>query len=434
MAQQNTGALAELQCINYIFQKNSLQVAVLNGLTEEHFTTYKEHFKYVVDFYNKYNQLPSREAFQVEFQDKFDWLNVTDPEKFIVDKLKETKLYRDLIVDYNKLAELLRAEKSDIAVEKMGEIAQKYLKEKSTPVVDLISDASIRYDNYLEKATNPQRAFITTGIKELDDILGGWDMENESAVVAARTGFGKSWWLIYFAMQAAKQGLRVGFYSGEMETDLVGYRMDTFLGGIANGSMTHGNINIKDQYKDYIEDLNKIIPGHIYCVTPDMLGGNATVSKLRAFIEKYDIEMLCVDQFSLLEDERRAKNPIDQMSNISKDLRTLQRLKKIPFIMASQLNRNEQEDGPSTRNISQSDRVGQDATTILFIERKQGDQVIFTVGKARNAKTGDKLTYIWNINLGTLNYVPTENDAKGGEDSKKLEESYNDSSRSSNVF
>lgn len=434
MAQQASGALAELQCINYIFQKNSLQVAVLNGLTEDHFTVYKEHFKYVVDFYNKYNQLPSREAFQVEFQDKFDWLNVTDPEKFIVDKLKETKLYRDLIVDYNKLADLLRAEKSDIAVEKMGEIAQKYLKEKTTPVVDLIGDASLRYDTYLEKASNPQRAFITTGIKELDEILGGWDMVNESAVIAARTGFGKSWWLIFFALQAAKQGLKVGFYSGEMEADLVGYRLDTFLGGIANGSMTHGNINIKDQYKSYIDDINKIIPGHIYCVTPDMLGGNATVSKLRAFIEKYDIEMLCVDQFSLLEDERKARNPIDQMSNISKDLRTLQRLKKIPFIMASQLNRNEQEDGPSTRNISQSDRIGQDATTILFIERKQGDQVIFTIGKARNAKTGDKLTYIWNINLGTLNYVPSDNDAKGGEDSKELEESYNDSSRSSNVF
>ena len=53
MAQQASGALAELQCINYIFQKNSLQVAVLNGLTEDHFTVYKEHFKYVVDFYNK---------------------------------------------------------------------------------------------------------------------------------------------------------------------------------------------------------------------------------------------------------------------------------------------------------------------------------------------------------------------------------------------
>ena len=434
MAQQASGALAELQCLNYIFQKNSMQIVVLNGLTDDYFTTYKKHFNYIVNFYNQYNQLPSRETFQVEFQDDFEWLNVTDPEKFIVDKLRESKLYRDLIVDYNDIARLIKSEKSDKAVEQMASIAQKYLKQKTSSVVDLIGDASMRYDKYLEKVNNPQRAYITTGIKELDDILGGWDMENESAVIAARTGFGKSWWLIYFALQAAKQGLRVGFYSGEMETDLVGYRLDTFFGGIANGSMTHGNANIKDQYKTYIDNINKIIPGHIYCITPDMIDGSATVTKLRAFIEKYDIQFLCVDQFSLLEDERHGRGAVEQVANISKDLRTLQRMKKIPIIAASQLNREEAEDGPSTKNISQSDRIGQDATTILFIERKQGDQVIFTVGKARNAKTGDKLCYVWNINLGSLHYVPTQNDAKGGENPQLLEESYKDNGRSSSVF
>ena len=79
MAQQVSGALAELQCINYIFQKNSMQIVQLNGLTEDYFTTYKNHFKYLVDFYNRYNQLPSKETFQIEFKDNFDWLTITDP-------------------------------------------------------------------------------------------------------------------------------------------------------------------------------------------------------------------------------------------------------------------------------------------------------------------------------------------------------------------
>ena len=201
----------------------------------------------------------------------------------------------------------------------------------------MIDNANLRYDSYVDRVVNHNTAYVSTGLAELDKILGGWDVQNESAIIAARTGLGKSWWLIYFALQAAKQGLNVGFYSGEMETDLVGYRLDTFFGGIANGSLTHGNENVRLQYEDYINTLNKLIPGHIYCITPEMIDGSATVSKLRAFIEKYDINFMCVDQFSLLEDERHGRSVTEQMSNISKDLRTLQRLKKIPIIAAHHL-------------------------------------------------------------------------------------------------
>lgn len=436
MSQQLLGSLAELQCLNYVFQKNSMQIIQLNSITEDYFTTYKKHYKFLKDFYEKYNQIPSKEVFQVEFKDSFDWLNVTDSEEFIIDKLREAKLYRDLIVDYNQITELLKDEKSDIAIERMGALAQKYLKEKPAPVSDLVADVKQRYDIYLDKVHNPTTSFITTGVKELDDIFGGWDMKNESAVIAARTGIGKSWWLTYFALQGVKQGLNVGYYSGEMEPELVGYRMDTFFGGIPNGALTHGNESILEQYTQYIEDLSKVLKGHLYCLTPEMIGGNATVSRLRAFIEKYNLDMLCVDQLSLMDDERKGRSTKEQLDNISKDLRTLQRLKKIPILSASQLNREEYEDGPSTRNISGSDRVGHDATIVLFVERKQGDQMVFTIGKARNAQAGDKLTYYWNVNLGVLNYIPTQNDAKKDsvEEIKKVEESYNDVGRSNSVF
>lgn len=426
-------AMIELQVLNYVFEKNSTQIFVLNGINDEYFTTYKEHYRFIVDFYEKFQQLPSKETFQLKFANKFEWLTITDPESYLVEKLKEAKLYRDLIGDYKQLGALIKDEKTDRAVELMASISQKFLKQKQTAVVDLIDDARLRFDSYKERVENPNKSFVSTGLKELDDILGGWDMLNESGVVCARTGFGKSWWLIFFAMQAAKAGLRVGFYSGEMEIDLVGYRFDTFLGNIANGSLTHGNENVMVQYQNYIETLNKVIPGHIYCITPDMFDGSVTVSKLRAFIEKYDIQMLCVDQFSLLDDDKHARNAREQAVNISKDLRALQRLKKIPILTAVQLNREESEDGPSTRNIAESDRIGQDATTVLFIERK-GDNVQITVGKARNAKTGDKLTYAWNINMGILHYIPSETDALNGKDSEKLLEAYNDTDKSDSVF
>ncbi len=428
-------AMTELQVINKLFQDNSMQFIILNGITSDYFTTYKDHFEFISQYYQSYNQMPSKETFQGKFSDNFEWITITDPDDYLLSKLSEAKLYRDIIVEYKELGELIKNEQTDKAIEKMATLSQSHLKSKNTKAIDLIDDAKLRYESFEERCADPVGSFTLTGLTELDQIIGGWDRKNESAVIAARTGIGKSWWLIYFALQAAKQGLRVGYYSGEMEVDLVGYRMDTFLGNIPNGALNHGNEYIKDKYESYIESLNKVVSGHIYCITPDMFDGNVTVSKLRAFIEKYDLEMLCVDQFSLLNDEKHAKNPREQMINISKDLRTLQRLKKIPILSAVQLNREDttESGGPSTKNISESDRIGQDSTIVLFVERK-GDNYILTLGKSRGSRSGDKLTYYCDLNNGILHYIPSETDALKGAASQTLPQQYNDTQKSDSVF
>ena len=437
MGNTASGSLAELQILNYVFLKNSTAILVENGFTEEYFTTYKPHYQFIVNYFKQYNQLPSKDTFQVKFDNtKWTWLNITDSIDFIVAQLKEAKLYRDVIADYSRMADLIKAEKTDKAIEMMSEISQKYIKNNNSSCVDLVKDSKSRYENYVERMENPSKAFVTTGLSELDEVLGGWDLLNEFAVICARTGFGKSWLLIFFAMSAAKAGLRVGYYSGEMEADLVGYRFDTMMSNISNGALIHGNAVIKDTYKHYIDTLSNSVSGHIYCITPDdaMFNGRVTVDKLRAFIEKYDLQMLCVDQFSLLDDQQKSRTPREQALNISKDLRRLQRLKKIPILSAVQLNREDtSETGVSTKNISESDRIGQDATTVLALERKDGELAVLSVIKARSAPTGAKLNYRWDINKGILQYLPTSNDACNGKTADLALEKFDDD-KSDNVF
>lgn len=429
------GSLTELQILNYAFIKNSLSIFSENGITADYFTTYRPQFEFLTSYYNQYGQLPSQETFQIKFDGKWDWLTVSDSADYLLKQLREAKLYRDVIVDYGKMTELIRDEKTDKAIEMMSEISQKYLQTSQSSCIDLVTDGKARYDAYVERVNNPSKAFVTTGLPELDEILGGWDLQNESAAICARTGVGKSWMLVYFAMSAAKAGLRVGYYSGEMEADLIGYRFDTLLGNIANGSLTHGNASVKEQYENFIETLPTIVSGHLYCITPDdpMFGGRVTVDKLRSFIEKYDLQMLCVDQFSLVEDQRHAKTPREQAVNISKDLRALQRIKKIPILYAVQLNREDTtENGPSTKNISESDRIGQDCSTVLFIETKD-DTMKMIIGKSRNAKSGDRLSYAWNKNMGIIRFIPTEGDARGGKDVDVTLGQF-DTDKSDNVF
>ena len=76
--------------------------------------------------------------------------------------------------------------------------------------------------------------------------------------------------------------------------------------------------------KKFIDELPTKYKGSIKVLTPNMIDGPAGVNSLRTFIEKEKLDILFVDQHSLLEDDRKARNPIEKAANISKDLKNLQ--------------------------------------------------------------------------------------------------------------
>ena len=279
--------------------------------------------------------------------------------------------------------------------------------------VDILKDTS-RFDAYEERTTNFDKYYIRTGFPELDAILGGWDREEELAVIIARTNQGKSWINLKMALTAAEQGLNVGIYSGEMSERKVGYRIDTLLQHLPNSALIHGSISVRDDYKTYMDNLPTRLKGSIRVLTPKMINGSAGVNALRAFIEKDKLDILFIDQHSLLEDDRKAKNPVERASNISRDLKNLQVLKRIPIIAVSQQNRTKNEDAPDdidTTQIAQSDRIGQDATVVIGITRDKKDNSLLTlhVVKSRDSVVGNKLTYKVDLNVGEFIYIPEGN-------------------------
>ena len=233
-----------------------------------------------------------------------------------------------------------------------------------------------------------------------------------------------TWVLLKCALAAAQQGLAVGIYSGEMSERKVGYRIDTLLSHIPNGKIIHGDSSIQNEYKKYLDNLSNSIPGSLKILTPNMIGGPAGVSALRAFIEREKLDALYIDQHSLLEDDRKAKNPVEKAANISKDLKNLQVLKQIPIIAVSQQNRSSVDEGPGTSNVAQSDRIAQDSTIIWFLEQKNGILTI-TLGKVRDANAGSKYQYAIDLNRGNFTYIPSENDNNENTDEcDKLRDKY----------
>lgn len=401
------------QVINYILDTKDTSLIVLNNLTDKYFSDYKKEFDFILDHLNKYGNIPDKETFVNAFPN-FDLVKVSETPNYLIEELFKEYQTSKLAQTFNSVRKLL----IDGDVDKAVNLYQKAYEEINTSValntVDILKDTS-RYEAYEERTTNFDKYYVRTGFPELDAILGGWDREEELAVIVARTNKGKSWINLKMALAAAEQGLTVGIYSGEMSERKVGYRIDTLLQHIPNSALIHGSISVRDDYKTYIENLPNRLKGSIKVLTPNMINGSAGVNALRAFIEKDKLDILFIDQHSLLEDDRGAKNPVEKASNISKDLKNLQVLKRIPIIAVSQQNRTKNDDDSDTidtTQIAQSDRIGQDATVIIGITRDKKDSSLLTLHlvKSRDSAVGNKLTYRADFNTGTFDFIPEGNE------------------------
>lgn len=204
----------------------------------------------------------------------------------------------------------------------------------------------------------------------------------------------------------------------------VGYRIDTLLEHLSNGALIHGSASIMNDYKHYIDNLPNRLKGSIKVLTPTMINGLAGVTALRAFIEKDKLDILFIDQHSLLEDERKGKSSPEKAANISKDLKQLQVLKRRPIISVSQQNRASTENGPGTEHVSQSDRISQDSTILIFLERRKDSNIIdLELVKSRDSENGKKISYNVDFNKGEFTYIPGENDSSSTYNNSRYESS-----------
>jgi len=406
---------SQLQVLNKVLQTKDFSLIELNNLTEDFFFNYKAEFNYIKNHYEKYQTVPDKLTF-INIFPEFDIIEVTEPDNYLIEQLYKDYNSSFIASRFNQIKKLIEEDKTDEAVNYLVKSVDNLHQGSAIQSHDLLTDTS-RYDRYLERVANHDKYYIRTGFPELDNIIGGLDRENENMVIAARTGIGKTWTLLIMAAAAVQQGLRVGIYSGEMSVDKVGYRIDTIIGGINNNVITRGiDTSVQMQYKDYLENLKKGMyskdgRGALKILTPNDIAGPATVAALRAFVDKEHLEILFIDQYSLLEDTSHAQTGHERVANISKAVKNLQVMKRIPIVSVAQMNRTKNDDGEKdTTQIGLSDRIGQDATCVIMLDREReylddkktqvkDDKLIMDITKSRDGGTG-KLVYKANFNTG----------------------------------
>ena len=227
-----------------------------------------------------------------------------------------------------------------------------------------------------------------------------------------------SWLLMKFLVEAWKQGKRVGLYSGEMSHIKLGYRFDALFGHYSNKCLSQGWQ--VDSYDSYIENL-KSLPNPFIIITQKEFGGRPTVQKIRNFIECNNIEIMGIDQYSLMEDGRSSfRDPTRlKLSHIAEDLFLLSSEYRIPILGLAQANREgakkETEDqAPGLENIKESDDIAHNSSKCIGMKQSTYG-LILDIIKNREGKVGDKLMYSWDIDTGHFSYIPSSGDAASPE-------------------
>ena len=196
--------MIQLQFLNKLLVEKNPALLTLNNIDESFFSEYSDEYNYIKSHLDLYGRIPDVTTFLNEFPD-FDIIKVDESTNFLVDELYRDKNRRFLAKVFNKVRTLLNEGKTDAAMQVYLSAQSEALSAKHLDSIDIFKDTS-RYDAYLEKCNDFNKFYIKTGFKELDEIIGGWDRQEELATIAARTNMGKSWIWLRCAIAAMKQG------------------------------------------------------------------------------------------------------------------------------------------------------------------------------------------------------------------------------------
>ena len=404
-------SLTQCQIINKILQTRNYNLIRSNGLDASYFKYYMSEFNFIENHYNQFGNVPDVTTFMASYP-KFDLVEVNETDDYLLDRLWEEKGYENFAPLIKKLDEMIQ-EDSRTAYSYLLANLSKIKPHTVCRGIDIIANARERYDKYKDRCNNPDNTTIKTGLVELDDIFGGWEFGEELVTIVARTNQGKSWLGMKFLAEAWKQGYRVGLYSGEMSHIKLGYRFDALFSHFSNRCLSWGGV--VDGYKEYIDNLTTLTNPFIIA-TQKEFNGRPNVQKIRSFIEENNIQIMGIDQYSLMEDGRALSKdpPRLRLAHIAEDLFTLSSEYKIPIIGLCQANRSgkkdNEQDAPTLEDIKESDDISHNSSKCIGM-RQSSFGLVLDIIKNREGKVGDKLLYSWDIDSGHFDYIPSANDA-----------------------
>lgn len=260
-------------------------------------------------------------------------------------------------------------ENSLIKVEKeLLDLTNEIRKNKTVNAAQVLNELFSELKN---KFLNPQLPGLPSGFSKLDELTQGFQ-KSDLIIIAGRPSMGKTALSLNIALNCIKiSRLPILFCSLEMSKEQILYRLLSSETGINQMQLRSGKLTSNDWIK-----LNKVM--RIVSKLPFFIDDTSTLStqeirsKIKTIIlEQNQIGLVIIDYLQLMQGLNfKQANRVQELSQITRDLKGLAREFNVPIIALSQLSRNVDnriDQRPILSDLRESGSIEQDADLIIML-------------------------------------------------------------------
>lgn len=330
------------------------------------------------------------------------------------------KEYADIVRDKAVLRQLIDVtENITAACYKAQEPLEEIMEQTEKNIFELLQDSGSAKEQSIAQiamsafrniqAASKQTGSVTgipSGFYELDYKTAGFQKSN-LILIAARPAMGKTAFVLNIAEYVAvKKQIPLALFSLEMSSEELVKRMLAMNSKVDSQKLRTGNDLSSQDWRSLMDSTITISKTKLFL---DDQGG-LTITELRSKCRKlkveHDIQMVIIDYLQLMSGGKRTENRQQEISEISRALKTLAKELQIPIIALSQLSRaveSRPDKRPMLSDLRESGAIEQDADMVMFLYRddyynkdsKEPGVAEVIIGKQRSGPTGTvKLSWL----------------------------------------
>lgn len=262
----------------------------------------------------------------------------------------------------------------DEAEQSLFEVAQGNISKNYETAQDLIKEAIHRIEEISKKEG---LSGIPSGFTRVDRVTAGWQ-PSDLVILAARPGMGKTAFVLSMARNMAIDHKKpVAVFSLEMSSVQLITRLISSETGLESEKLRKGNLE-DHEWQILMSKVKKIEKAPLFIDDTPALSVFDLRAKCRRLKATHDIQIIIIDYLQLMTAGGQGKNNGNreqEISTISRSLKSIAKELDVPVIALSQLSRAVETRGgdkrPMLSDLRESGAIEQDADIVTFIYRPE---------------------------------------------------------------
>ena len=346
---------------------------------------------------------------------------------YYIQNVEETAILRRLIETANDIA--TEGYKTDETVNEILDSSEKKIlsivKNRKSSEFRSIKDVLLKTQSDLERLSENKSEItgLATGWYDLDKLTTGLH-PNEFIIIAARPAMGKTAFALNLATHAAMtQDKSVAVFNLEMSAEQLAMRILSSLGQLEGFKLRTGNL-MNNDWKRINEAVSQLSNTNLVIDdTPGITIGEIRAKCRRLASSEKGLSLVIIDYLQLISGGKNyGANRQQEVSDISRSLKTLAMELNVPIIALSQLSRSvegREDKRPLMSDLRESGSIEQDADIVAFLyrddyynkEARTEDNTSISeliIGKHRNGPTAT-IELLFKKNTSTFLNLKREN-------------------------